>query len=62
MTLVCKVGLACNLCGECVEVCPGDALHITEDMELDWEHDDCTFCEVCVDVCPEYAIRVYEKD
>ena len=61
MKTECALGLACNLCGECVEVCPGDALHITSD-ELKYTADDCQFCEVCMDVCPECAIRIYEVE
>lgn len=59
-----RVGLACDLCGECVEVCSGKVL--TEELlELLKTHDhapnysvDCTFCETCMEVCPENAIRV----
>ena len=54
-----SLGLACNLCGECVKSCSTDALTIKND-KLIHNSDECQFCEVCMDVCPEYAIRVYE--
>ena len=53
------LGLACNLCGECVDVCSGKALTITSD-ELVYDGSKCTYCESCMDVCPECAIRIYD--
>ena len=61
MKTECALGLACNLCGECVDTCPTGALSII-DSTLKYNADDCQFCEVCMDVCPEYAIRVYEVE
>ena len=61
MSLKCDVGLACNLCGECVETCPSGSLTITDD-KLRYDNTNCQYCEVCIDVCPEYAIRVYEVE
>ena len=59
MSLKMGLGLACNLCGECVEVCPSGSLTITDD-KLQYNSKDCQFCEVCMDVCQECAIRIYE--
>lgn len=60
MNLKCKVGLACNLCGECVTVCSGKALSITDD-KLNYDGSVCTYCESCMDVCPECAIRITDE-
>ena len=54
------LGLACNLCGECVDVCSGKALSIADD-KLVFNADVCTYCESCMDVCPEGAIRIYDE-
>jgi len=56
-----SLGLACDLCGECVSVCSGKALTITSD-ELVYDGSKCTYCESCMDVCPECAIRIYEAN
>jgi ferredoxin len=55
-----SLGLACDLCGECVSVCSGKALTITSD-ELVYDGGKCTYCESCMDVCPECAIRITDK-
>ena len=46
----------CELCAECVEMCPFNALHIADELVLDWEK--CMGCGVCVDVCPSGAIML----
>ena len=58
MKYVMGLGLACNLCGDCVDICPSDALTINEQLIHNGEL--CTYCESCMDVCPECAIRIYE--
>ena len=55
-----SLGLACNLCGECVDVCTGKALNISED-KLHYNGSVCTYCESCMDVCPECAIRITDE-
>ena len=59
MTYKMHLGLACNLCGECVESCPTHALIIINDT-LQHDGDYCQYCEVCSDVCEECAIRIEE--
>ena len=54
------LGLACNLCGECVSVCSGKALSISDD-KLNYDGSVCTYCESCMDVCPECAIRITDE-
>jgi ferredoxin len=51
----------CNGCGDCVSVCPNDAMilqnnHAFIDQEL------CQGCAVCVDSCPQGAILTGEPD
>ena len=58
MTYKMHLGLACNLCGECVDSCPTGALTINETLQYDGES--CQYCEVCSDVCEECAIRIEE--
>ena len=58
--MVMSLGLACNLCGDCVDVCTGKALSIVDD-ELVFDGSTCTYCESCMDICLECAIRIYER-
>jgi len=46
----------CIRCGECVNICPADALLIVEMVEIDYEK--CIRCFCCHEVCPEDAIKV----
>ena len=59
MKYVMGLGLACNLCGDCVDICPSDALTINEQLIHNGEL--CTYCESCMDVCPECAIRITDE-
>lgn len=61
MTYIMSLGLACNLCGECVESCPTEALAIADD-KLNHDSEKCQYCEVCIDVCDECAIRIDEGE
>ena len=46
----------CNLCGNCVEECPLQAItREGDDIVIDPEI--CTECGYCADICPEGAIR-----
>ena len=60
MSLKCDIGLACDLCYDCVDICPEVALTTTCRGEIIYLPDKCSYCEVCMDICPECAIRVYE--
>ena len=45
----------CTGCGECVEVCPTDAIRLERGMAV-IDQAECTECEVCLEACPERAI------
>lgn len=47
----------CTACGECVEVCPLDAIEVQDEVAVVNE-DECSDCGSCVDVCPSEAITV----
>jgi len=57
------IGASCEKCGQCVEVCPTEAIHPTKD-EDDFESADqmyidaeaCADCGVCVEECPTDTI------
>ena len=47
----------CNACGACVEVCPVDAITMSE-KKANIDSETCTECGVCVDECPVDAISI----
>jgi pyruvate formate lyase activating enzyme len=47
----------CFRCGTCVEVCPNDALHLTDDGVLR-DTTLCTACRTCVNACPHNVIEI----
>jgi ferredoxin len=47
----------CNSCEECTEVCPTEAIVMTDGKAL-VDPDECTDCYACVDACPEDAISM----
>lgn len=52
--------IVCDQCGECIDVCPFDAISVsygvvTIDTEL------CTNCGVCVDACPNGALFTHPE-
>ena len=46
----------CIRCGECVKICPADALKLEEMVAIEYEK--CIRCFCCHEVCPEDAIKV----
>ena len=46
----------CDGCGACVEVCPNEAITLTEVAYIDEE--ECIECETCIDECPKDAISM----
>jgi len=49
----------CQLCGNCVHVCPDGAITVTEVKVIDT--DLCTTCGCCVSTCPHQAISMEEE-
>ncbi len=44
----------CNHCGECVDICPENALHLV-DGTVRWDGTQCVRCDACLDACPFQA-------
>ena len=52
---------ACQVCGNCAEICPFDAVHrVNGSYQIDEET--CEGCGVCVDQCPAHAIRLLRDE
>ncbi len=49
----------CNLCGECISVCPFDALEMTDTAVVVTAA--CKMCRLCIKHCPQKAISIAEK-
>ena len=47
----------CIDCGSCVSLCPTDALHLNDELKLEFTEEKCIGCLLCVDSCPRYAIE-----
>lgn len=44
----------CDGCGECVEICPVDAIELQNEKAV--INDECIDCGICVETCPKEAI------
>lgn len=44
----------CDGCGECVDVCPVDAIELQSEKAV--INDECIDCGICVETCPNQAI------
>ena len=47
----------CTGCGECIEVCPLDAIAMKDEVAV-IDQDECGDCGSCVDACPSEAITM----
>jgi NAD-dependent dihydropyrimidine dehydrogenase PreA subunit len=47
----------CDRCGKCVELCPVDALEMTNQGPIFKTPNACTYCTMCEEICPRGAIR-----
>jgi formate hydrogenlyase subunit 6/NADH:ubiquinone oxidoreductase subunit I len=52
----------CTLCGDCVAVCPTDALAVARGVEIVLTPRTCIQCSVCEAVCPVAAIAMRPRD
>lgn len=50
----------CNLCGDCMEVCPKHAITI-ENKDIQIDRQKCDACGECVKVCSQEALTVYGR-
>ena len=48
----------CQGSGECIDVCPSEAITINEDKKAVVDADLCADCGVCEDACPNEAITI----
>ena len=46
----------CNACGNCVALCPVQAVELVNNKAVVVRPDVCTYCDVCETFCPEGAI------
>lgn len=47
---------SCNSCGECIAVCPSDAIEYNLEGKAVIDQSKCTSCGECITVCPQGAI------
>ena len=47
----------CTGCGNCVEVCPMEAIKLEDDIAV-VDEEECIECGACVDECPEDAMEL----
>lgn len=47
----------CDGCGECVDVCPVDAIELQSQKAV-IDNDECIDCGICVETCPNQAISL----
>jgi MinD superfamily P-loop ATPase len=52
----------CTLCGDCVAVCPTDALVLARNVQVVLAPQACINCGVCEAACPVAAIAMRPRD
>ncbi|MCX7965734.1 MAG: 4Fe-4S binding protein [Syntrophorhabdaceae bacterium] len=50
----------CDICYECIDVCPNDVFDTFENKIIVSSPEDCIECMGCVDICPTRAIYMGE--
>ncbi|MCF6464518.1 4Fe-4S dicluster domain-containing protein [Clostridium sp. Cult2] len=51
---------ACTQCGECIDICPVEALYRDEKGIVRLDKKKCVGCFMCVGFCPEFAMFDHE--
>lgn len=52
----------CDMCGECVRLCPQHACDLVGAGRFALEQTYCVGCGLCVDACPQHALSLVEHD
>lgn len=47
---------SCNGCGECIRICPNDAVYFDHSGKAAIDQTKCTKCANCVAICPNSAV------
>jgi len=51
----------CQACGNCIDVCPFNALSLNNDhISISWEK--CMGCGVCIDRCPNNVFKLVRDE
>ena len=62
--VACKGDHACSYgckgCGNCIEVCKFDAIHINDNGVAFVDEDKCIACGMCVRACPQNIIHIHD--
>ena len=62
---ICRVvvdGTKCTGCGICVELCPYDALSMSDEIKVNVHLELCDNCGLCVSICPFKALSLERQD
>lgn len=51
----------CNQCGECIDICPTEAIYRDKLGIVRIRKKDCVGCFMCVGFCPEEAMRQHDE-
>ncbi len=51
----------CNQCGECIDICPVEAIYRDSNGVVKINEDICVACLMCVGFCPENAMFYHEN-
>lgn len=54
----------CFNCGNCVALCPVEAISVTKDSSIQFDKEKCvgSTCSICVDACPARAIKSVKQN
>ncbi len=51
----------CNQCGECIEICPVQAIYRDKNGTIMIDKDKCVQCYACVGFCPTLSMRYHKE-